>query len=66
VHDLTLRDETVPEYDLATLALENTVRGQFVRTLQARLQDAADADAEIVRRALVLGLDALAGRSQSR
>ena len=66
VHDLTLRDETVPEYDLATLALENTVRGQFVRTLQARLQAAADADADVVRRALVLGLDALAGRSQLR
>jgi DNA repair exonuclease SbcCD nuclease subunit len=66
VHDVELRDETVPEYDLAAIAREATVRGQFVRTLSARLEAAGDGERDVVRRALYFGLDAFAGRLQAR
>lgn len=66
VHEVELRDETVPEYDFTAMARENTVRGQFVRLLCARLEAAAEPDKDVVRRALHFGLDAFAGRPQLR
>lgn len=47
-----------PAYDLATLAQEQTVRGQFVRDVHA----APDLSDEERRRILITGLRALAGR----
>lgn len=63
-HEVQVRDETVPEYDLDALAQEATVRGQFVRTLSERLRTAAAAEEDVVLRALHLGLDAFSGRPQ--
>jgi hypothetical protein len=65
-HELRLRDSTVPEYDLETLAQEGTLRGHFVRTLYARLEGAPEEEKDVIRRALYLGLDALAGRTTPR
>ncbi len=66
VHEIELRDETVPEYDLEAIAREATVRGQFVRTLAARLEAGSAEEQDTVRRALHFGLDAFAGRLQLR
>ena len=66
VHEIELHDDTVPEYDLAALAQEGTLRGHFVRTLAARLEAAPEAERGVIRRALYCGLDALAGRPQLR
>jgi DNA repair protein SbcD/Mre11 len=66
VHEIELHDDTVPEYDLAALAQEGTLRGQFVRTLTARLEAAPEGERDVIRRALYCGLDALAGRPQLR
>ena len=65
-HVLTLRDETAPEYDLEAVASEGTVRGNFVRTLRARLEDAPEDERETIRRAIYYGLDAFTGRPQVR
>ena len=66
VHDVELKDHTVPEYDLENIASESTVRGLFVRTLLDDLERSEDAERERLRRALYFGLDAFAGRPQSR
>ncbi len=65
-HVLELRDETSPEYDLEGLAREGTVRGNFVRTLYARMQEAPEEERETIRRAIYYGLDAFTGRAQAR
>ena len=66
VHDIDIKDHTVPEYDLQSIATESTVRGLFVRSLLADLEASEDLGRERVRRALYFGLDAFAGRPQSR
>jgi DNA repair exonuclease SbcCD nuclease subunit len=66
VHALELRDQTAPEYDLDAIARESTVRGLFVRALQARLAGAGERERDVVQRAIYFGLDAFAGRPQSR
>jgi DNA repair exonuclease SbcCD nuclease subunit len=65
-HELEVRDETVPEYDLETLSLEGTVRGHFVRALLERQQAAPEGQREEILQALHYGLDAFAGRPQRR
>ena len=65
-HVLELHDESAPEYDLEAVAEEGTVRGNFVRTLRARMQDAPDDERESIRRAIYYGLDAFTGRPQVR
>lgn len=65
-HVVELRDETWPEYDLEAVAQEGTVRGNFVRTLSARLQETPEEERDTVRRAIYFGLDAFTGRPQVR
>jgi exonuclease SbcD len=55
-------DQVTVAYDLDALALEQTVRGQFVRAVRA----AAELDEDDRRRVLVTGLRALDGRSELR
>jgi DNA repair exonuclease SbcCD nuclease subunit len=67
VHDLEIKDHTVPEYDLTSIASESTVRGLFVRTLLDEIDNGKkDVERDRVRRALFFGLDAFAGRPQAR
>ena len=65
-HVVELRDETWPEYDLEAVAQESTVRGNFVRTLSARLQETPEEERDTIRRAIYFGLDAFTGRPQVR
>jgi DNA repair exonuclease SbcCD nuclease subunit len=65
-HVVELRDDTWPEYDLEAVAQEGTVRGNFVRTLSARLQETPEEERETIRRAIYFGLDAFTGRPQVR
>ena len=66
VHDVEVKDHTVPEYELQVIATESTVRGLFVRTLLEDLEKSEDAERERLRRAMYFGLDAFAGRPQAR
>jgi hypothetical protein len=66
VHDVEIKDHTVPEYEFESIASESTVRGLFVRTLLEDLEGSEGAERERVRRALYFGLDAFAGRPQAR
>jgi DNA repair exonuclease SbcCD nuclease subunit len=66
VHDVEVKDHTVPEYEFEALASEATVRGLFVRTLLEDLEGSEGSERERVRRALYFGLDAFAGRPQAR
>jgi len=66
VHDIEVKDHTVPEYDLQNIASESTVRGLFVRTLLTNLENTEGAQRDSARRALFFGLDAFAGRPQAR
>lgn len=59
VFDLTLRDATVRPY---TDAGEDTLRGIFLRRMQARLDAAPESERPMLHEALRLGLDALDGR----
>jgi DNA repair exonuclease SbcCD nuclease subunit len=65
-HHIEVYDETFPEYDLDALAQEGTVRGQFVRTLCARMEALEGSERDTIQRAIFLGLDAFAGRPQRR
>lgn len=64
---LKLMDATEPALDLEELAGERSARGLFVRKLLAQSETAAsDGDRRTVRRALALGLAALAGKEAGR
>ena len=58
---LTLRDCTVPRADLWAAAGEDTLRGQFLSALRAKLETAGEAEKAIILQAARLGLDAMRG-----
>jgi exonuclease SbcD len=57
-----VRDETVAGYDLEALAQGYSARAVFVRRLRDRLDEAPPEEKPLLRQALKIGLDALAGR----
>ncbi|NLN18349.1 MAG: hypothetical protein GX162_03600 [Firmicutes bacterium] len=57
-----VRDETVVSYDLERLAQGYSARAVFVRRLRERLEQATPEEEPLIRQALKIGLDALAGR----
>ena len=60
---LVIRDETVPEFDLDSLARQPTAVGLFVRSLADEMRAAPDAERrEILELALMAGLRAVHGR----
>lgn len=61
-HYVRCIDETRPDYDLEALAAEQTVRGAFVRRLQAELAAAPPAERPLLEQALAYGLAAFAGK----
>jgi len=65
-HDIDVLDHTVPEYEFKAIATESTVRGLFIRTLLEQLESTDGEQRELARRAMYFGLDAFAGRPQTR
>lgn len=66
-YHLKLLDETVPDWDLAALAQERSARGLFVQRMTAMAEAEQDpALRRRIRRALDLGLTALAGKGGAR
>lgn len=61
-HYVRCKDETRPDYDLDALAAEQTVRGAFVRRLQAELAAASDEQRPLLEQALAYGLAAFSGK----
>jgi len=60
---LELEDATWAAYDLDAIAREQGLRGELLRAMRERIQQAAsEADRQDLPRALELGLDALEGR----
>jgi exonuclease SbcD len=57
-----VRDETVVAYDLESLAQGYSARAVFVQRLRSRLEEATPEEEPLLRQALKMGLDALAGR----
>lgn len=55
-------DQTVSSYDLETLSQGYSARAVFVRRLMAYLDTGSEEEQALVRQALQMGLDALAGR----
>ena len=57
-----LTDYTRSGFDLAGIKDESTVRGKFVRTMQARIEKAAESEKHQLECALIYGLMAFEGR----
>lgn len=57
-----VRDETVVACDLESLAQGYSARAVFVQRMRTRLEGATPEEATLLRQALKIGLDALAGR----
>ncbi len=56
INYLELRDETKNDYDIDSIAKQNTICGEFVRIMKSN-----DADSELTEDAILLGLEALLG-----
>ena len=61
VAEVSLVDQTRPSSALEELASEPTVRGEFVKEIQARMETASESERPILQSALEYGLAALAG-----
>ncbi len=55
-------DRTEPALDLDAMAVENTLRGRFVRVMNERIGKASGREREVLERARQYGLQALLGR----
>jgi DNA repair protein SbcD/Mre11 len=55
-------DQTHPALDFDSIALEKTLRGRFVRSLNERLAEAAEKERTTLERARLYGVQALSGR----
>lgn len=58
-----LIDDTAPDFDLESIAGEETARGAFVRMLREQMAAAEGTEKEMLEDALWLGLDAFDGRA---
>lgn len=56
-------DNTHPEYDLRTDVGDNSVRAEFIRTMQDKIKHCkTEEEKAVVQRGLIIGLDALSGK----
>ena len=55
-------DRTTPAIDYASIAEENTLRGRFARSMNARVEKASGRDRMVLERARLYGFQALLGR----
>ena len=56
-------DQTHPEIDILAIAEEKTVRGEFVRTMLAKIENTNEEEKDNLERTLHYGLMAFEGRS---
>lgn len=61
VHYVEIKDETEPDYNFEELALRKDLCGEFVRTMQKKIELAADDEKSVLIQALKLGAEALLG-----
>lgn len=56
-----IQDCTQPDYDIAAIARQNTLCGEFVRQMTEKISACGENEREIAERAMIIGLDALLG-----
>ena len=56
---MKLKDTTASNYDFSQLAIENNLKGFFVREMLSKLENAPETEKDEIQKAMEIGLDVL-------